>query len=213
MNLLRKIVILKEFERIQQRHPRGQLKYALEFIRTRLFRFVKQGDVAHYCDQRRNQDTHGEKPNFKDNSRQLEKLRTELYPHMWQEVTKSGELYFKFDPFQKLHIDTTIVSEHRKDGFSKDIIQTQLKISNYRCEITGVSGILAADHFIPKEKGGLSTSANCVILHKLLNEHKNKHMPIEWFCESLLTNFMNICRRVGLLEECKQKLIRFIESY
>ena len=38
-------------------------------------------------------------------------------------------------------------------------------------------------------------------------------MPIEWFCETLLSNFMNICKHVGILNECKEKLIKFINSY
>jgi cellobiose phosphorylase len=66
---------------------------------------------------------------------------------------------------------------------------------------------------MPKEKGGLSDSNNCIILNKILNEKKNKKMPIEWFCETLLTNFLNICKRVGILEECKQKMILFIQEF
>jgi hypothetical protein len=66
---------------------------------------------------------------------------------------------------------------------------------------------------MPKEKGGLSDETNCIIINKILNEKKNKKMPIEWFCETLLTNFMNICRSVGILKECKEKLIKFIEDF
>ena len=85
-------------------------------------------------------------------------------------------------------------------------------MSNYKCSITGIpqeNGDLAADHFIPKEKGGLSNDLNCIIL----NEKKNKKMPIEWFCETLLSNFMNICKNIGMLEECKTKLIAFINEF
>lgn len=84
------------------------------------------------------------------------------------------------------------------------------------CEITGLpasEGKLSADHFIPKEKGGKSDENNCVILNKILNEKKNKKMPNEWFCKSLLTNFMKICKRVGVLEDCETKLINFIQDF
>ena len=36
---------------------------------------------------------------------------------------------------------------------------------------------------------------------------------LEWFCETLLTNFMNICQNVGILQECKEKLINFIQEF
>ena len=42
---------------------------------------------------------------------------------------------------------------------------------------------------------------------------KNKKLPIEWFCETLLTNFMTICRNVGILEECKNQLVKFIQEF
>ena len=96
------------------------------------------------------------------------------------------------------------------------MIEEKLKVSNYKCCITGIpqdNGHLAADHFIPKEKGGLSVPENCIIINKILNEKKNKKMPIEWFCDTILTNFMNICKNVGILEECKKKLITFIEEF
>jgi hypothetical protein len=38
-------------------------------------------------------------------------------------------------------------------------------------------------------------------------------MPIEWFCETLLTNFMKICKDVGILEECKEKIINFVKNF
>ena len=38
-------------------------------------------------------------------------------------------------------------------------------------------------------------------------------MPREWFCETLLTNFMIICKKVGILQECKEKIIKFIQEY
>jgi hypothetical protein len=46
-----------------------------------------------------------------------------------------------------------------------------------------------------------------------MNEKKNKKMPIEWFCETILTNFMTICKHVGILQECKEKIIKFIQEF
>jgi 5-methylcytosine-specific restriction endonuclease McrA len=106
--------------------------------------------------------------------------------------------------------------KHKNNSFSKSIIDEKLKLSNYKCCITGIpqdNGNLAADHFIPKEKGGLSDYNNCIIINKILNEKKNKKLPIEWFCETLLTNFLNICKNIGILEECKDKIIKFIQEF
>ena len=36
-------------------------------------------------------------------------------------------------------------------------------------------------------------------------------MPIPWFCKTLLTNFMDICKSVGI--NPKKQLIEFIENY
>ena len=52
------------------------------------------------------------------------------------------------------------------------------------------------------------------ILNKILNEKKNKHEPIDWFCKSLLSNFLNICKKVGMdLQTVKDKLINFIQEF
>ncbi len=73
-----------------------------------------------------------------------------------------------------------------------------MKEVNYKCELTGLpleNGKLAADHWYPKEKSGVSTEENCVIINKILNEKKNNHEPVTWFCRFLLTNFLNICKK------------------
>ena len=64
----------------QLRIKNGQLNYVFEYLMMseNLGKFVEQGKVLKYCDERRNEDTNGVKPNFKDNSRQVEKLRKDL---------------------------------------------------------------------------------------------------------------------------------------
>lgn len=201
-------------------NKKGQLDYVFEYLMKpeHLGRFVKQGDILLYCDKRRNEDTEGKHPNYKDNSRQVEKMRKDMYPLEWEEVSKNGDLWFKFVPEKKRYITDTIIKAHqyKKDAFDKAIIREKMQLCNYKCSITGIpqhNGDLAADHFIPKEKGGLSVAVNCVIINKLLNEQKNKKMPVEWFCETLLTNFMNICKSVNMLEECKETMIQFIREF
>lgn len=216
----RKEITRVKLEKIRKKHKKGQLSYTFDYLLEpkNICRFVKQSDLLKYCDERRNTETNGEKPNFADNSRQIEKMRKDLYPLQWLEVIKNGDLYFMFYPELKNVVSTEIYEhhKHKSDGFTKAIIKKKMEETNYKCEITGLAndnGALAADHFIPKEKGGTSDETNCIILNKILNEKKNKNNPIEWFCNTLLSNFMNICKKVGIIEECKIKLLEFINNY
>ena len=52
-----------------------------------------------------------------------------------------------------------------------------------------------------------------MILNKILNEKKNNHLPEDWFCNHLLKNFLNVCKRMGYIENVKIKLIKFIQEY
>ena len=38
-------------------------------------------------------------------------------------------------------------------------------------------------------------------------------MPIHWFCKTLLTNFMNVCKRTNMLKESKEELKKFIDAF
>jgi len=217
IRILYKIIYLMKIEKaIKKCNIKiGANLYAFEYLKQNPDRFVKLIDVQEYCN-KRNKDKTG-RP-LGDPPRAFEILRKDKLPLEWTEITDKGFKYVKYTPENKDKICNEILDNHnhKKDGFSKHMIEEKIKLSNYKCSITGIpqdNGKLAADHFIPKEKGGLSNDKNCIIINKILNEKKNKKMPIEWFCESLLTNFMNICKHVEILEECKEKIIKFIQEF
>lgn len=185
------------------------MKYIFEYLKLNPCKYVKQGNVLLYCDYRRNDETKGLKPNFKDNSRQIEKLRKEKCPNCWKEKKINGELWFKFLPHNEIII-------FKDKTFSKNIIQNQLIHCYHKCEITGIPSSeikLSADHWISKYNNGPNDQNNCVILCKFLNEQKNKYDPLYWFCKTILTNFLKIYKRLGKLEEAKQNLIEFINKF
>lgn len=210
---------IQNINNLSTKYKRGQLNYVMEYMVKFPTEWIKQGDLLHYCDERRCKDTNGKYKNFKDNSRQVEKLRKDILPNCWVERKKNGELEFKYLPELKDCMTNEIIESTKEKckGFANKVIQEKLKQCNYMCEITGLpnsEGKLAADHFLPKEKGGSSDINNCVILNKILNEKKNKHNPTDWFCDTLLKNFLNICNRVGMDMNCvKTKMIEYIEKF
>lgn len=205
--------------KINAKIKKGQKLYAIEYMQKNSTKMVKQGDLLLYCDQRRNEDTNGKKPNFKDNSRQIEQLRKDKFPNRWKEKKENGELYFIYIPELQELVTEEILNntQHKNKRFSKKILENKLNKSNFKCEITGLpvsEGHLAGDHWIPKERCGVSNSQNCVILNKILNEKKNNHNPLDWFCNSLLINFLNICKRTGMdIGNVKEHLIKFIQEF
>ncbi len=159
---------------------KGQLKYALDYLAEHPCEFVKQADVLVYCDKQREIDTKGKETNYSDNSRALEILRKDRAPLEWEQKKIGKHLYFRYAPELKLVVDAQVLEEHKhkKDSFSKAVIENALKKANYKCQITGISADksdIAVDHWNPKEKGGKSDSSNCIILNKILNEKKNNH--------------------------------------
>jgi hypothetical protein len=217
MRILKKIINYIQIEHAIKKCNirRGANLYAFEYLKLNLNKFVKIKDVQDYCNTRTKEKT-GQP--LGDPPRSFEILRKDKLPLEWSEMYIGKDKYIKYTPHIKNNICNSIIetSLHKGNTFSNTIIQNKLELANYKCSITGIpesDGKLAADHFIPKEKGGKSDKNNCFIINKLLNEKKNNKMPIEWFCETLLTNFMNICKHVGILDECKEKLIKFINSY
>ena len=217
INMLYKIIHWKQIDKAIKKCKikKGANLYALEYLKLHLNEYVRIKDVQEYCNFRNKQETGHP---LGDPPRAFEILRKDKLPLEWSEIQYKKNKYVKYTPHIKDKICTKIIDnhKHKSDSFNKCIIEEKIKLSNYKCCITGIpqdNGDLAADHFIPKEKGGLSDYNNCIIINKILNEKKNKKLPIEWFCETLLTNFMNICKNVGILEECKNKLIKFIQDF
>lgn len=192
--------------------------FAVGYMIKHSFNFVNQGEMLHYCDSMRNKVTNGEHKGYRDNSRGIESLRKNKYPLRWIEIIKNNILYLKYIPQkEQWEKDAIIVHANKNCGFTKKNINEKLELCNYKCELTGLSideGKLAADHWNPKEKGGESTKKNCVIINKILNEKKNNIPPLEWFCNYLLNNFMNICKKTDMdIENVKKHLIKYITEW
>lgn len=231
MNFVRKMLDVsrmenrkKQLEGLQNKFSRlrkglhSQKYWACEYMKDRPCELINQGDLLLYCDKKRCEESKGEFKNYRDNSRGIESLRKDIMPLRWYEIKEKDGLYFAYIPeLEELKIDEIATTAHKKEGFSKVVIKKKMKSASYKCELTGLPievGSLAADHWYPKEKGGESTEENCVILNKILNEKKNNHKPVDWFCRHLLTNFLNICRRARMnMDEVKSKLIGFIEEF
>jgi 5-methylcytosine-specific restriction endonuclease McrA len=195
---------------------KGANKYAFDYMKLHAGEFVRIKDVQEYCSQQHKLKTGcvlGDPP------RAFEILRKDKLPLEWEEKKIGNEKYVKFAPHKKLEHTEAVIQNHahKADGFTKQIISSKMETFGYKCAITGIpvaDGGLAADHFIPKEKGGKSEPENCVILNKILNEKKNNTMPVEWFTTSLLTNFMNVAVQAGIdKEEMKSQLIDFIKHF
>lgn len=170
--------------------------------------WVSVSEMSNYCSDKRKNDIG---KSFGDPPRRFEQFRKDETPGYWDEKMVCGNKFVKF----KIPTEEEIIVS-KDHGFTPDIQNKRLEESNNICEITGLSfneGKLACDHWYPKEKGGQSDEKNCVILNKILNEKKNNHLPEDWFCKHLLTNFLNVCKRMGNIGNIKLKLIKFIEEF
>jgi hypothetical protein len=190
----------------------GANKDAFQYLWDNPDVFVSVSNVQDYCSQQ-SKIIKG-KP-LGDPSRAFEILRKDKLPLQWLETTIKGRKYVKYFPELKERYTSEIYNSqiNRKDSFPRHVIDAKLNECNRKCAITGLpesEGKLAADHWNPKEKGGLSEPKNCVILNKHLNEKKNNMTPVEWFI-GLVTNFINVCITTGMdKEKVKSDLIQMI---
>jgi len=215
----RKRILRKILYRIKIRYAEkesgvkfGANKYAFQYLWDNPDEFVLVSNVQDYCSQQ-SKLIRG-KP-LGDPSRAFEILRNDLLPLQWLETKIKQRKYVKYFPELKKYYSTEIhkSQKNRKDSFPRDLIDDKIKEYKYKCAITGLPASecgLAADHWNPKEKGGLSEPKNCVILNKHLNEKKNNMTPVEWFI-GLVTNFINVCITTGMdKEKVKDELIQMI---
>jgi hypothetical protein len=201
------------FEKIGERRKGTFMYYVKQFYEKKRDDpnwdgWVGVSEISNYCSEERKQNTG---IGFGDGPRQFESFRCDKTPGHWHEDKIGRCKYVKF----KIPTGEEIIVS-KDHGFAKDLQDKRLKESNNKCEITGLpftEGKLACDHWCPKEKGGESDEKNCVILNKILNEKKNNHLPEDWFCNHLLKNFLNVCKRMGNIENVKSKLIKFIEEF
>lgn len=185
INMLHKIIHWKQLDNAEKKCniKKGANRYAMEYLKAHLNKYVRIKDVQEYCNVRNKQETGHP---LGDPPRAFEILRKDKLPLEWSEIQYRKNKYVKYTQCIKDIICSKIIDshKHKSNSFSKCIIEEKIKLSNYKCCITGIpqdNGDLAADHFIPKEKGGLSDWNNCIIINKILNEKKNKKLPIEWF--------------------------------
>ena len=217
IRIVKKVLHWKQLDEAEKRLKikKGANKYAFDYMKMNAGRFVSINNLQEYCGQRRKQDT-GKV--FSDSQRAFEILRKDKLPLEWEEFKIGNEKYVKYAPHKKHECIQEIVNKHKHkaDSFSKEIISTKMEQYGYKCAITGIpqsDGGLAADHFLPKEKGGKSEAGNCVILNKILNEKKNNMMPVEWFSKTLMTNFVNLCVESGMdKDNVKNELITFLQQ-
>jgi hypothetical protein len=207
---------IEELEKQLKPQKDSYMCFVIEYLKLNAGKYVGVSDVGAYCSKRR---IEIEGIPYGDPPRSFEILRKDRFPLQWDEY-KSGKLMFvRFNPLKKEALITEIVEahKHRSDGFSKETIKAKLEEYGNKCALTGLpqsEGKLAADHFLPKEKGGKSEPQNCVILNKILNEQKNNLPPVEWFTKSLLTNFINLTQSAGMdLDSVKSQLISFIQTF
>jgi hypothetical protein len=190
--------------------------FAFDFMSRYPGEYVLLKDVQEYCSNCYKK-VHGEI--LGDPPRAFEICRKNIFPLAWEEAKVSKYKLVRFNPDRIEEINENIVEEskHKSNNFPREMIEKKLKENNYKCEFTGLpntEGGLAADHFIPKEKGGQSIETNLIIINKVLNEKKNNTPPVEWFCKSILTNFLNICKKTGILNtDTKKTLMDFIENF
>ena len=215
--IVKKVLHWKQLDAAQKRSrtKKGANQYAFDFMRLNAGKFVSINNLQEYCGQRRKQLT-GKV--FSDSQRAFEILRKDKLPLEWDEIVVGNEKFVKYAPHKKDECIQEIINnhKHKADSFAKDVIAAKMEHYGSKCAITGIpnsDGGLAADHFVPKEKGGKSEAGNCVILNKILNEKKNNMMPVEWFAKTLMTNFVNVCVESGLnKEEVTQDLIAFLQD-
>lgn len=115
----------------------------------------------------------GSPKNFGDPGRQLEQFRTEKYDACWDNQTGKSDGPFRLN-LEKYKAYTGPTKCHTFTEKEKEIIR---KRSGGKCELCGHKGKVEIDHFVPKEKGGLSDLSNANALCSRCNDRKCAKEP------------------------------------
>jgi len=121
----------------------------------------------------------GSPATFGDPGRQLEQYRTEKYDECWDNQTgkKEGPFRLNIQKYKEYNGSTKCHSFSEKD--KKEIT----KKCGGKCELCGYKGKVEIDHFIPKEKGGLSDLSNANALCGRCNDRKCSKEPEKFMDE------------------------------
>lgn len=173
----------------------GTLSYYFkEFLLSRNFEeWWSQPQAQTYCNLRVQQDggvnwntSKGAKKNpdgspatFGDPGRQLEQFRREKYDECWDNFSGKTDGPFRLN-LQKYDEFKGATKCHGFSEKDKSIIK---KRSGGNCELCGYKGKVEIDHFIPKEKGGLSELSNANALCSRCNDRKCAKEPQQFMEE------------------------------
>ena len=121
----------------------------------------------------------GSPANYGDGGRAVEMFRQEKYEGCFDNKTGKSEGPFRLN-IQKYKDYKGSTKSH---SFSNAIKKAVLKRANGKCELCGHKGKLEIDHFVPKEKGGLSTIENANALCSRCNDRKCAKQPDDFMKE------------------------------
>lgn len=134
---------------------------------------VEDGGVNWHTKKGGKKNPDGTPKNFGDPGRQLEQFRTEKYDACWDNQTGKSDGPFRLN-LEKYKAYTGPTKCHSFTEKEKEIIR---KRSGGKCELCGHKGKVEIDHFVPKEKGGLSDLSNANALCSRCNDRKCSKEP------------------------------------
>lgn len=121
----------------------------------------------------------GSPTTYGDPGRTLEKIRTETYDECWDNQSGKSDGPFRLN-LEKYSNFTGATKNH---SFTEKDKKAILKRADGRCELCGYKGKLEIDHFMPREKGGLSSLENGNALCSRCNDRKCNKDPEAFMME------------------------------
>uniref|UniRef100_A0A6C0DS30 HNH nuclease domain-containing protein n=1 Tax=viral metagenome TaxID=1070528 RepID=A0A6C0DS30_9ZZZZ len=179
-----------------ERPKDGSLTYYFkEFLLQKCDEWWSQPEAQAYCNKRVAEDggvgwntkvggkknPDGTPATYGDPGRTLEAIRTEKYDGCWDNQTgkKDGPFRLNLEKYKQHTGSTKCHSFSEKD---KKEIRNR---SGGKCELCGYKGKVEIDHFIPREKGGLSSLENGNALCSRCNDRKCAKTPDQFMQEEI----------------------------